>query len=46
MTSLGFRKTDTVGTKEIFKKNNKFYYFSRGRFFPIKKTVVEQSEVV
>lgn len=45
MFSLGFRKTETVGTKEIFKQDNKFYYFARGRYFPIKKSVVEQSEL-
>ncbi len=45
MMSLGFRKTTTIGTKEIFKQDNKFYYFSRGRYFPIKKSIVEQSEV-
>jgi len=45
MISLGFRKTSTVGKKEIFKQDNKFYYFARGRYFPIKKTIIEQSEV-
>lgn len=44
METLGFIKTATVGTKEVFTKNGKYYYWSRGRYFPIKKSVIEAGE--
>lgn len=44
MRSLGFIKTETVGIVEILTNGKRYYYFSQGRKFPIKKSVVEAGE--